>query len=179
MTCVQDIFGAKAGTDTSATVLEWGMSELLKNPRVMKKLLEVSDQKDIEVTSTCSLLMPRECREACMIGGHEIPLKTKVITYAWALGRDPKHWYDAEKFILERFDGTYFDFKGNNFEYIPFGEGRRMCPGLLLGLANVELPLVVFLFHIDEELPNGMKPENFDMTKIFGATVAWKNYCKT
>ena len=178
---VQDIFGA--GSDTSGVVLEWSMSELLRNPRVMKKAQSeirealkgkkrVSESEVQEVSylkwviketlrlhPSAPLLLPRECREACMIGGYEIAVKTKVIVNAWAIGRDPKHWYDAEKFIPERFDGTDFDFKGNNFEYIPFGGGRRMCPGILLGLANVQLPLAALLYHFDWEIPNGIKPE--------------------
>ncbi|TKY53937.1 steroid 17alpha-monooxygenase or 17alpha-hydroxyprogesterone aldolase [Spatholobus suberectus] len=194
---IWDIFGA--GTDTSATVLEWAMSELLKNPRVMKKaqseirealggketiresdVYELSYLKSViketmRLHPPVPLLLPRECRAPCKIGGYEIPIKTKVIIHAWALGRDPKHWYEAEKFIPERFDSTGFDFKGNNFEYIPFGAGRRMCPGILLGLANTELPLVALLYHFDWELPSGMKPENLDMTEAFGATMGRKN----
>lgn len=194
---IWDIFGA--GTDTSATVLEWAMSELMKNPRVMKKaqaeireafrgkktiresdVYELSYLKSViketmRLHPPVPLLLPRECREPCKIGGYEIPIKTKVIVNAWALGRDPKHWYDAEKFIPERFDGTSNDFKGSNFEYIPFGAGRRMCPGILLGIANVELPLVALLYHFDWELPNGMKPEDLDMTEGFGAAVGRKN----
>ncbi|QCD79806.1 Cytochrome P450 [Vigna unguiculata] len=192
-----DIFGA--GSDTSGVVLEWSMSELLRNPRVMKKAQSeirealkgkkrVSESEVQEVSylkwviketlrlhPSAPLLLPRECREACMIGGYEIAVKTKVIVNAWAIGRDPKHWYDAEKFIPERFDGTDFDFKGNNFEYIPFGGGRRMCPGILLGLANIQLPLAALLYHFDWEIPNGIKPEKLDMAESFGASVGRKN----
>ncbi|QCD79809.1 Cytochrome P450 [Vigna unguiculata] len=194
---IWDIFGA--GTDTSATVLEWAMSELMKNPRVMKKAqveirealrgkkrigesdvnelnyLKLVIKETLRLHPPVPLLLPRECRDPCNIGGYAIPMKTKVIVNAWALGRDPKHWYDAEKFIPERFDGTGFDFKGNNFEYIPFGAGRRICPGILLGLANVELPLAALLYHFDWKLPNEMKTQDLDMTEAFGATVGRKN----
>ena len=194
---VQDIFGG--GTDTSASTIEWAMSELTKNPRVMDKAqAEIREafkgrktiyETDLDKLSylksviketmrlhpPAPLLLPREWREPCKIGGYEIPIKTKVTVNAWALGRDPNHWYDAEGFIPERFEGTSIDFKGNNFEYIPFGAGRRMCPGILLDLANVDLPLAALLYHFDWEPPNGMKPEDLDMIEAFGAAVARKN----
>ncbi|XP_027368647.1 cytochrome P450 71D8-like [Abrus precatorius] len=190
---IWDMFGG--GSDTSATALEWAMSELMKNPLVMKKaqaeireafrgkkmiseedLTELGYLKSViketmRLHPPAPLMLPRECREACKIGGYEIPMKTKVIVNAWALGRDPKHWFDAEKFIPERFLGSGYDFKGNNFEYIPFGSGRRICPGILLGIANIELPLASLLYHFDWELPNGIKPEDLDMTEVFGAVV--------
>lgn len=194
------IWDIMAGADTSATVLEWAMSELLKNPRVMKnaqaevreafrgkKTIGESDVQELSYLKLViketmrlyppvPLLLPRECREPCEIDGYKIPVKTKVIVNAWALGRDPKFWHDAEKFIPERFDGIDLDFKGNNFEYIPFGAGRRMCPGVLLGLAHIELPLAALLYHFDWGLPNGMKPEDLDTIEAFGAAVGRKNH---
>ncbi|RHN65091.1 putative premnaspirodiene oxygenase [Medicago truncatula] len=160
------------------------MSELMKNPRVMKKAQSEiretfkgkkrtyeSDLQELSYLNSViketmrlhppATLLIRECREACNI--------------------DPKYWYDAEKFIPERFhDSKYFDFNkvnsnNNNFEYIPFGGGRRMCPGILFGLANIELPLAALLYHFNWELPNGMKPEDLDMTEAFGAVVARRN----
>ena len=195
---MQDIF--TAGTDTSSTTVEWAMAEMMKTPRVMKKAqAEVRKlyqgnktlihEKDIEKLSylkwviketlrlhpPAPLLLPKECREACKIDGYEIPLKTKVLVNAWAIGRDPEYWDDAESFVPERFDGSSLDYKGTNFEYIPFGAGRRMCPGIAFGVANVELPLANLLYHFNWELPDGMKPENLDMTESFGATVGRKN----
>lgn len=197
---IWDVFGA--GSDTSATAIEWAMSELMKNPRVRKKAqseireafkgkkrIYESDlhklsyfklviKETMRLHPPVPLLLPRECREGCKIGGYEIPIKTKVIVNAWVLGRDPNYWYDAEKFIPERFHDTGFDFNKANtksFEYIPFGAGRRVCPGILFGLANIELPLAALLYHFNWELPNGMKPEDLDMTEAFGAAVARRN----
>ncbi|KAK7267892.1 hypothetical protein RIF29_20572 [Crotalaria pallida] len=194
---ILDMFAG--GTDTSATAIEWAMSELMKNPRARvkvqaeireafrgKKTIKESDLSELRYFKSViketmrlhpplPLLLPRECREPCKIGGYEIPIKTKVIVNAWALARDPNHWYDAHRFAPERFDGTNIDFKGNDFEYIPFGAGRRMCPGVLLGLANVELPLAALLYHFDWELPNEIKPVDLDMTEAFGAAVGKKN----
>ncbi|KAG7946068.1 hypothetical protein I3843_14G019800 [Carya illinoinensis] len=153
-----------AGSETSASTIEWAMSELVKNPRVMEKaqaevrrVLEGRrniNETDIQqldylravVKETLRLhppgaLTPRESREKCKISGYEIPSNTKVLINIWAMGRDPKYWIDANYFRPERFYDSSIDFKGTNFEYIPFGSCRRICPGISFALATVELAL--------------------------------------
>ncbi|WCJ33072.1 cytochrome P450 family 71 subfamily B polypeptide 2 [Euphorbia peplus] len=188
-----------AGTDTSSTTLEWAMSELMKNPRAMEKAqeevrrvfgtqgnvdesrldeldyLKLVIKETLRLHPPLPLVLPRECREKCSIYGYEIPLKSKVIVNAWAIGRDPKYWNEAEKFNPERFIDSSIDYRGTNFEYIPFGSGRRMCPGLTYGLVNVEFPLAQLLFHFDWNLPTGMTPENLKMLEHFGAVTKRKN----
>ena len=188
---LQDMY--LAGGETSATTLEWAMSELLRNPKVMEKAqAEVrkvfEGKRKIEDTDILKLdyvksvvketlrlhppatLIPRECRERCEINGYEIPTKTKILVNVWAIGRDPEYWVNAECFQPERFRGSSVDFKGTDFEYLPFGAGRRMCPGTAFGIAIIELALSQLLYHFDWKLPNEIKPEELDMTENFGST---------
>ncbi|ONI13691.1 hypothetical protein PRUPE_4G238600 [Prunus persica] len=192
-----DIFAA--GSETSSTAVDWAIAEMIKNPRVMNmaqnEVRELFNRKG-QVDETCiremkylnlviketlrlhppgPLLLPRECGEKCEIDGYEIPVKSKVIVNAWAIGRDPNYWNEPESFNPNRFLDNSIDYKGTNFEYIPFGAGRRMCPGVSFGLASVELPLALLLYHFDWKLPNGMKHEDLDMTEAFGATVKRKH----
>jgi cytochrome P450 len=98
----------------------------------------------------------------------------------WALGRDERYWPggDPEEFRPERFeDGGEaggVEFKGADFELLPFGAGRRMCPGMAFGLANVELALASLLFHFDWEAPGVADPAELDMTEAFGITARRK-----
>ncbi|KAJ4700809.1 Cytochrome P450 [Melia azedarach] len=187
-----DIFAG--GGETSSTTLEWAIAELLKNPRVMKeaqaevrrvfdrkgnveengiqelKFLKAVVKETLRLHPPLPLLLPRESSESCEINGYEIPEKTRVIVNAWAIGRDPRHWNEAETFFPERFLDSSVDFRGTDFEYIPFGAGRRICPGITFALPNIELPLAQLLYHFDWKLPNGMKQEDLDMTEAFGIT---------
>lgn len=175
------------------------MSEMVKNPQVMEKaqaevrqlfdgkahvdetylhelkFLRSVIKETLRLHPTIPLLLPRECRESCDIDGYKIPVKTKVIVNAWAIGRDPRYWTEAEKFYPERFLNSSIDYKGTDFEYIPFGAGRRMCPGITFAMANIELPLAQLLYHFDWKLPNGLKKEDLDMTEEFGLSLRRKN----
>ncbi|PON94068.1 Cytochrome P450, E-class, group I [Trema orientale] len=192
-----DIFGA--AVETSSTAVDWAMAEMIKNPMIMKKaqdeVREVFSRKgSVDETGLSEmkylksvvketlrlhppfpLLLPRESREKCEINGYEIPAKTRIIVNAWAIGRDPRYWNEPESFIPERFLDSSIDFKGNNFEYIPFGAGRRICVGMLFGHITVELSLALLLYHFDWKLPNGTKHEDLNMTELFGATLKRKD----
>ncbi|KAJ6908040.1 cytochrome P450 71AU50-like [Populus alba x Populus x berolinensis] len=178
--------------DTSATVIDWAFSELIKNPRVMKKLqkeleevvgkqrmveesdLERLEYLDMVVKETLRLhpagplMIPHEATEDCVVNGFHIPKKSHVIINVWAIGRDPEAWTDAEKFYPERFVGSDIDIRGRDFQLIPFGTGRRSCPGMQLGLTVVRLVVAQLLHCFDWELPNGILPSEVDMTEEFG-----------
>ena len=100
----------------------------------------------------------------------------KILYYIYTLltGRDPKYWEDPEEFKPERFMNSGTDFKGNDFEFLPFGSGRRMCAGVSLGLVNTALPLANLLHHFDWKLPDGLKPDEIDMSESFGITARRK-----
>ncbi|XP_058745025.1 cytochrome P450 71D10-like [Vicia villosa] len=194
---IQDLFAG--GTETPSGIVVWVMSEMVKNPKVMQEvqseLRRVFDNKGyvdesdlnkciylksviketLRLHPSLPLLIPRESRERCQINGYDIPAKTRVLVNVWAIGRDPRYWVEAESFKPERFLDSKVDFKGTNFEYIPFGAGRRICPGIAFGLPNAELPLANLLYHFDWKLPNGMKNEELDMTEKFGLTAGRKN----
>jgi cytochrome P450 len=186
------MFGA--GSETSATTLQWAMAELMRNPRVMRKAQDevrralaghdkVTEDKlsnlhylplvikeTLRLHPPAPLLLPRRCGSACRVLGFDIPEGTMVIVNAWAIGRDPAHWEAPDEFSPERFEENGRDFRGTDFEFIPFGAGRRMCPGVAFGMAHVELALAALLFHFDWELPGGAAAEELDMSEAFGVT---------
>ncbi|XP_020582159.1 cytochrome P450 71A1-like [Phalaenopsis equestris] len=182
-----------AGTDPSAMIMEWAMAELLKNPKSMRKVQDevrqvVKEKGKVEeadlqhlpylhnvVKETLRLhppgplLLPRECTKDTKIYNYHIPAKTRVFVNAWAVAREPKYWgEDSEEFRPERFEKKAdVDFKGTNFEFIPFGAGRRICPGMGLGVAVIKLALANLLYKFEWELPDGMSSEEMDMTEKF------------
>lgn len=189
-----------AGAETSATVVEWVMSELIRNPTILKRVQEearhVFDDKGyideekfdelkylklvvketMRLHPPVPLLVPRVNSERCEINGYEVPANTRVMVNAWALGRDPTYWGDdAEEFKPERFEDNPVDYKGNHLEFVPFGAGRRICPGMSFGLANVYGTLATLLYHFNWETPRGVKNEDLDMSESFGATAKRKN----
>ncbi|KAF2307067.1 hypothetical protein GH714_024675 [Hevea brasiliensis] len=90
---------------------------------------------------------------------------------AWAIGRDPQCWKDPEHFFPERFADSSIDFKGQNFEFLPFGAGRKICPGIHKGTTTVETVLANLLYCFDWKLPNGMQKEDIDMEEQAGVSL--------
>ncbi|KAL4193295.1 hypothetical protein AMTRI_Chr06g198690 [Amborella trichopoda] len=192
---VMDIIAA--GTDTTATTLVWGMSVLMKNQLAMKKakdevrsiaksnntnMIEERDlhqlhylkavvKEILRLHPPTPLLVPHESVEECDIEGYFIPSKTRVLVNAWAIGRHPDYWVDPEVFRPERFIGSDIDYKGQDFALIPFGAGRRGCPGISFAASVIELALANLLLCFDWALPNGMNHKDLDMTEDSGLTV--------
>ena len=139
------------------------------------KYLNLVVKETLRLHPPTPLLLPRECGEACEIHGLHIPAKSKVIVNAWAIGRDPNSWTEPERFYPERFIDSNIDYKGRNFEFIPFGAGRRMCPGSTFGFRTIELGLAMLLYHFDWKFPSGMTGEELNMGEVFGITMRRKD----
>ncbi|XP_022944979.1 cytochrome P450 71B10-like [Cucurbita moschata] len=184
-----------AGIETSSITLVWAMAELAKNPTLMKKAQEEIrnhvgkrgkvTERDIEelpylkmiVKETlrlhppAPLLVPRETISNFKMEGYDFYPKTTVQVNVWAIGRDPICWKDPEEFLPERFAESSIDYKGLHFEFLPFGGGRRICPGLNMGVKTVDLALANLLYHFDWKLPEGMKEEDLDMEEKSGLSL--------
>lgn len=184
-----------AGSDTSSAAIVWAMTSLMKNHTQMKQVQQEIrktvgnkgkvDEDDLQklvylkavlketfrLFPPAPLLLPRETTSTCVIQGFEIQPKTLVYINAWAIGRDPEAWDNPEEFLPERFLDSRIDFKGQDFELIPFGAGRRGCPGITMGVATTELALANLLYSFDWELPDGMNKEDIDMESKPGLTM--------
>ncbi|CAL5362521.1 unnamed protein product [Camellia sinensis] len=150
--------------DTLTTAIEWVMSEILTHPRVAQKLqqelmsvvegermvaetdlvkleyLQLVITETLRIHLVAPLLIPRESMEDIVIDGYFIPKNSRILVNSWAMGRDPSIWSDnVGEFLLERFMDGHMDIRGRDFQLIPFGSGRRGCPGMHLGLTNIRL----------------------------------------
>ncbi|XVF39854.1 hypothetical protein PTKIN_Ptkin01aG0065900 [Pterospermum kingtungense] len=143
--------------------MEWAMSLLLNHPEALQKvraeidshvgherLLNESDlanlpylrcvvHETLRLYPPAPVLLPHCSSEDCMVSGYEIPKGTQLIVNVWAIQRDPSVWVEPNKFKPERFQGVLEE-KGG-VKYLPFGQGRRICPGATKGLRLVLLAL--------------------------------------
>nr|ALG05122.1 cytochrome P450 [Sinopodophyllum hexandrum] len=169
-----------AGTDTSSSTVEWGMTEILKKPDVYKKVLAELDEvvgknrfveeNDIPKLTYLQaavkevfrlhpgvpLLIPRRTNEACDVYGYKVPKHAIVFVNVWGMARDPKVWPEPCEFKPERFLGLDMDVKGQDFEVLPFGTGRRSCVGMPLGHRMVHYSLASLLHAFEWDFPADM-----------------------
>ncbi|KAK3000648.1 hypothetical protein RJ639_020307 [Escallonia herrerae] len=163
----KDIFAG--GTDTTATTVEWAMAELLKNPKDMAKA-----QAEVrQVLKGKSKIHEEDTHELRFL--KLIVRETLRLHPPGALmpreSKDPRHWDNPDCFLPERFAESSVTYMGANFEYLPYGTGRRICPGIAFGITTIELQLATMLYHFNWRLADGIKPEELDMTEAFGFTV--------
>ncbi|KAL1293499.1 phenylacetaldehyde oxime monooxygenase CYP71AN24 isoform X1 [Arachis hypogaea] len=190
------------GTDTTSATIEWAMTRLVQNPEIMKKVQEevrrvvrcnnsskVEEnhinqmqyfkcvvKETLRLHPPCTVLPPRETMAHVKLNGFDIPAKTMVLTNAWAIQRDPKLWERPEEFMPERFEKSEIDFNGDQwFEFLPFGYGRRGCPGVFFGVAIVEYVLASLLYWFDWKLPENISSaHDIDMSEEYGLVVSKK-----
>ncbi|XP_039155015.1 cytochrome P450 CYP82D47 [Eucalyptus grandis] len=183
-----------AGSDTTYLTLTWVLSLLLNHKHILKRAQEEMDlmvgkdkwiqDSDIEnlpylqaivketlrLYPTAPLAAPHEARADCTVSGYRIPKGTRIIINVWKLHRDPQVWSNPEKFLPERFltNHSGMDALGQHFKFIPFGSGRRSCPGAMLALRVTHLTLARLLQGFDLATPSN-KP--VDMTEGLGVTL--------
>ncbi|WVZ99238.1 hypothetical protein U9M48_044566 [Paspalum notatum var. saurae] len=188
------------GIDTTSKMMEWTMAELVKNPKEMEKVqaevrqivgghgsvaeeqlgimtrLQAVTKEVLRLHPLVPLLVPREVIHDTKLCGYNIPAKTRVLINAWAIGRDNESWENADTFWPQRFVHNEIDYSGNkDFRLIPFGAGRRGCPGVGFAMRLVELVLANMLYHFDWELPDDQNLESFEVVESSGFTSGLKN----
>ncbi|GJU33523.1 cytochrome P450 [Tanacetum coccineum] len=185
-----------AGTETTATLIEWTMAEIIKNHMVMKRIQEELEEivglsniveeshipklryLDATIRETFRLhpilpfLLPRSPSQDCTVGGYTIPKGCTVFLNVWSIHRDPRYWDNPLDFKPERFltfeETNKWDYSGNNLNFFPFGSGRRTCAGFPLAEKMQMFILASLLHSFDWSLPNG---EEHDLSERFGVTL--------
>ncbi|KAK8537618.1 hypothetical protein V6N13_096569 [Hibiscus sabdariffa] len=188
-----------AGTDTSSSTVEWAMAELIRHPKVMAQVRQELDSvvgqdrlvsesdlpnltyfqaviKEIfRLHPSTPLSLPRIASDSCEINGYHIPKGATLLVNVWAIARDPNEWNNPLEFRPERFlpggERPNADVKGNNFEVIPFGAGRRICAGMSLGLRMVQVLTATLVHGFDWELGDGLLAEKLNMEEASGLTL--------
>lgn len=135
------------------------------------KYLKLVIKESLRLHPPAPLLVPRETLESCKIGEYQIPAKTRVLINAASIATDPTYWENPLEFKPERFLNSSVDFRGQNFELLPFGAGRRSCPGIHFSVPLIELALANLLLLFDWTLPEGMPGQGLDMEEALGLTM--------
>lgn len=196
---LQDLFSG--GTDTSAIAMEWALAELINHPNIMEKAAQEIDNvtgktravqesdisqlpylqaivKEILRLHSPAPMILRESSEDCTIEGYHIPAKTRLFVNVWAMNRDPKNWENPLEFRPERFmnETKILDVRGqNNFHYLPFGSGRRGCPGISLALQILHTSLAAIIQCFEWKVSGEGNCGKVDMEQGTGVTVPRAN----
>ncbi|CAI0559071.1 unnamed protein product [Linum tenue] len=154
--------------DKKGMIHEAGLQEL--------SYLKVVVKESLRLYPPAPLLVRQGFQESVLIAGYQIPKKSKIMINVTAISQDPRNWTEPERFYPDRSSNKTFDHKGPNFDYIPFGGERRICPGISFGSIVVDFLLASLLYHFDWKLPNGIKPQDLDMCEKFGSVVTRQNH---
>ncbi|KAK7330675.1 hypothetical protein VNO77_24873 [Canavalia gladiata] len=183
------------GSDTSSNTIEFAMAEMMRKPEVMKRVqeeVEVVVGKDsiieehhidklsylqavmketLRLHPTLPLLIPHCPSETTTVGGYTIPKGSRVFMNVWAIHRDPSIWEKPLEFNPTRFLDVKWDFSGNDFNYFPFGSGRRICPGITMAERMVLYLLATLAHSFDWTMP---QRERLDVSEKFGIVLKKK-----
>nr|AEN71546.1 flavanone 3'-hydroxylase [Paeonia suffruticosa] len=188
-----------AGTDTSSSTVEWAIAELIRHPKILAQAQQEIDsvvgrdrlvieldlpnlpflqavvKETFRLHPSTPLSLPRMASQSCEINGYYIPKGSTLLVNVWAIARDPDVWAEPLEFRPDRFllggEKPNVDIKGNNFEVVPFGAGRRICAGMSLGLRMVQLLTATLVHAFDWGLPAGQIPEKLEMEEAYGLTL--------
>ena len=190
---VQDM--VVGGSDTSSNAIEFAMAEIMNQPKVMNQIqqeledvigkhniveeshihslpyLEAVVKETLRLHPTLPLLVPHCPSETCTVGGYTVPKGSRIFVNLWAIQRDPTKWEDPSKFDPDRFLNKKWDFSGSDFDYFPFGSGRRICAGIAMAERMVMYSLATLLHSFDWEVPPG---EQLDLSEKFGIVLKKK-----
>ncbi|CAA7387790.1 unnamed protein product [Spirodela intermedia] len=192
-----DLFNA--GTDTSSSTLEWMLAELVRHPDILAATQRELDaaagtgrlvtEKDLSKTPLLQaivketlrlhpptpLSLPHLAADACEVAGYHVPKGATLLVNVWAISRDPAVWGDPLEFRPSRFlpggEHAHIDVRGNNFEVIPFGAGRRICAGISLAMRVIQFTAATLVHGFDWAMPGGQSPEKLDMEEAYGLTL--------
>ncbi|CAH8368926.1 unnamed protein product [Eruca vesicaria subsp. sativa] len=183
-------------TDTSLHVIEFAMAELFNQPHIIKRAQQELDEvvgkyniveeshipklpyihaimkESLRLHTVAPLLIPYRPSETTVVNGFTIPRDSKMFINVWAIHRNPDVWENPLEFDPSRFLNKSYDFNGNDFNYIPFGAGRRICPGIAMGERVVLYNIATLLHSFDWELPQG---ERVEVEEKFGITLKLKS----
>ncbi|KAL6853812.1 hypothetical protein ACP4OV_019841 [Aristida adscensionis] len=181
-----------AGMDTTVISVEWAMAELVRNPRVQEKVQEELDRvvggdrvmqetdfpdlpylqavvkESLRLHPPTPLMLPHRASAGVKIAGYDVPRGATVVVNVWAVARDAAAWESPLEFRPERFLRGSVDVKGADFRVLPFGAGRRVCPGAQLGMNLVASMIGHLLHHFRWALPEGTRPEDVEMMESPG-----------
>ncbi|KAL8529477.1 hypothetical protein ACS0TY_006779 [Phlomoides rotata] len=188
-----------AGTDTTSSTVEWTIAELIRNPKILAQARQELDsvvgddrlvtefdiphlpflqaiiKENFRLHPSTPLSLPRIAQENCEINGYFIPKGSTLLVNVWAISRDPNIWADPLDFRPERFlvggERPNVDVRGNDFEMIPFGSGRRICAGMNLGIRMVQMLVATMVHAFDFELSNEELAHNLNMEEAYGLTL--------
>ncbi|XP_019182828.1 PREDICTED: geraniol 8-hydroxylase-like [Ipomoea nil] len=184
------------GTDTTSNAIEFAMAEIMNKPEVMNKLQEEVDavvgkdntveeshihqlpylyavmKETLRLHPTLPLLVPHCPTQTCLVGGYTVPKGSRVFVNVWAIHRDPSIWENPLEFRPERFLDSKWDFTGKDFNYFPFGSGKRICAGMASAERMFMYALASMIHSFDWKMGEG---EKLELSEKFGIVLKKRN----